>query len=201
MIDARPINSRSKRHFLTVIVSYGRFFIGLLVLVACGPKVDLSEKPVYTGPIMRLDDVDTFLSDSAIVMLKIQAPIEEVFENGHREWKKGLFLQYFDDMGEISSTFKSDYAFYEKEKNLYKGTGNVHVKNVTNGDELTTEELFWDPKKEEFYTERFVTIRTEDEIHTGEGLTANDDFTTYKILKPAGTFSIEEGITKPGETN
>ena len=176
----------------TVIDYYGRFFVIWLFLVSCGPKEDIGDKPIYDGPIMRLDSINTVISDSALIMLQIQAPIEEVYENGNREWKEGLFLQYFDDEGNVSSNFKSDYAFYDKGQNLYKGTGNVIVQNITNGDELKTEELFWDPEKKEFYTERFVTIRTEDEIHTGEGLTSNQDFSIYKILKPAGTFTIED---------
>ena len=176
----------------TVIDYYGRFFVIWLFLVSCGPKEDIGDKPIYDGPIMRLDSINTVISDSALIMLQIQAPIEEVYENGNREWKEGLFLQYFDDEGNVSSNFKSDYAFYDKGQNLYKGTGNVNVQNITNGDELKTEELFWDPEKKEFYTERFVTIRTEDEIHTGEGLTSNQDFSIYKILKPAGTFTIED---------
>jgi LPS export ABC transporter protein LptC len=197
----RLIDFKKKNPLQTVIAFYGRFFIGVLVLFACGSKQDLGEQPVYTGPIMSLFDINTVLSDSALVLIKIQAPSEEVYESGDREWKKGLFLQYFDEFGEVSSTFKSDYATYNKKDHLYKGTGNVIVRNLTNGDELNTEELYWDPQKQEFYTDRFVTIRTEDEIHTGEGLTANEDFSTYKILKPAGTFTIEEGATKSHETN
>ncbi len=185
----------------TVIAFYGRFFIGALVVISCSSKQEVGEKPIYTGPIMSLFDINTVLSDSAIIMIQIQAPSEEVYESGDREWKKGLYLQYFDDFGEVSSTFKSDYATYDKKEHLYKGTGNVIVQNLTNGDELNTEELYWDPQKQEFYTERFVTIRTEDEIHTGEGLTANEDFSSYKILKPAGTFTIEEGTKKTIETN
>jgi LPS export ABC transporter protein LptC len=180
----------------TVIANYGRFFVLGLILASCGPKEDIGDKPIYDGPIMRLDSINTVISDSAVIMLQIQAPIEEVFESGDREWKKGLFLRYFDDEGNPSSTFQSDYAFYEKKAALYKGTGNVIVQNITNGDELKTEELYWDPEKKEFYTERFVTIRTEDEIHTGEGLTSNQDFSIYKILKPAGTFTIEEGTSQ-----
>lgn len=184
----------------TAVAHYGRFFIGLLVglsVFGCSEKETLEDKPVYTGPIMRMDSVHTFLSDSALVMIEIKAPVEEVFENNNREWPEGLLLRYFDKEGAVSSTFESDYAFFDRKENLYKGTGNVIVKNVTNGDELRTEELYYDPKSEQFYTERFVTILTEDEVHTGEGLTANKDFTSYKILKPAGTFTLEESMQAP----
>jgi LPS export ABC transporter protein LptC len=175
----------------TVIVRYGRFFIGLVICISCAEE-DVKDKPVYNGPTISMDSVNTMLTDSAELILRMQAPKEEAFENGDREWKEGLSLQYFDEEGRVSSTFKSEYAYYQKEENLYKGTGDVVVKSLKNGDELNTEELFWDPDKKEFYTDKFVTIRTDDELHKGEGLRANEDFTWYKIIKPSGTFTLED---------
>ncbi|MCP4457155.1 MAG: LPS export ABC transporter periplasmic protein LptC [Cytophagales bacterium] len=183
------------RHTKTVIANYGRFFVICLFAFSCDSKQELLNQKDYEGPMMRLDSVNRLVTDSAKILLRLQALVEEVYENNNQEWKEGLFLQYYDNFGEVSSTFKSNYAFYDKKQNLYKGVGDVIVTNATTGDELNTEELFWDPQKKEFYTERFVTIHTEDEIHTGEGLTANEDFSSYKILKPAGTFTIDETTT------
>ena len=52
--------------------------------------------------------------------------------------------------------------------------------------------MFWSPAEEKFYTDNFVTIISEGEVHTGKGLSANQDFSSYKILEPAGTIQIEE---------
>ena len=178
----------------TAIANYGRFLVLVYLLMACSSKQELLNQKDYEGPMMRIDSATTLISDSAKVIVNQFALQEEVYENEDREWKKGLFLKYFDDLGEVSSTFKANYVYYTKKDNLYKGVGDVIVVNVTTGDELNTEELFWDPRSKQFYTERYVTIHTEDEIHTGEGLTANQDFSAYTIFKPAGTF------TKPNES-
>lgn len=106
-----------------------------------------------------------------------------------------MYLELLNKEGAVESTFKADYVYYTAEDNLYKGTGNVVVENMETGDELTTEELFWDPDEEKFYTERFVTIVSEDEVHTGDGLVASEDFETYKITKPSGTITLEENET------
>ena len=37
-----------------------------------------------------------------------------------------------------------------------------------------------------------MTIKSEDEVHTGEGMESNQDFTEYRILKPSGTFTLED---------
>ena len=180
----------------TPIVSYGRFLVLSYILIACSSKQELLNQKNYEGSIMRIDNATTLISDSAKVIINQFALQEEVYENEDREWKKGLFLKYYDGLGQVSSTFKANYVYYTKKDNLYKGVGDVIVVNVTTGDELNTEELFWDPQSKQFYTERYVTIQSEDEIHTGEGLTANQDFSAYTIYKPSGTIAKpEESIT------
>ena len=79
-------------------------------------------------------------------------------------------------------SFDANYVYYSADENLYHAEGNVIVRSNENGDQLRTEELFWDPEAKEFYTDKFVTIHTDDEVHTGEGMRADQDFTYYSIL-------------------
>ncbi len=142
-----------------------------------------------------MDSVFTKLSDSARIVMRLRAPRQNNFENDDREWPKSLYLEYLDDLGNVETTFQADYVFYTAKDDVYKGEGNVIVKNTQTGDELNTELLYWYPGKKEFYTDRFVTIQSEGEIHTGEGLTANEDFSAYTILKPTGTITVDENET------
>ena len=64
--------------------------------------------------------------------------------------------------------------------------------NIKNNERLNTEELFWNPTDEEIYTEKFVRIETEDQILLGQGLTADQDFSTYKIEKLTGELTIDD---------
>ena len=59
--------------------------------------------------------------------------------------------------------------YFTKADNLYRAEGNVIVKSYEKKDELNTEELYWDQTNEKFYTDKFVTINSDDEVHTGEG--------------------------------
>lgn len=174
----------------------GRFFVLglllLLVITACQDRKELVNQALYEGPLVSMDSIYTKMSDSARVKVRLKAVKQNNFDGGDREWPKSLFLEYLDKEGKIISTFRADYVYYTAKDNLYRAEGNVVVKNIEEGDELNTEELFWSPKDEEFYTDRFVTIQSEDEVHTGEGLRADQDFSTYKILKPQGTLLIEE---------
>ena len=183
-----------KKIFKTVILHVrGRFFVFMgfiLVFTHCKKDDKSVTGEVYEGPTIAIDSVYTEMSDEGKIIVKLEAPKQLDFSEGDREWPKGLSLQYLNMEGEITSTLKADYVYYTFKEKLYRAEGNVEVKNMKNGDELNTEELFWEPDEEKFFTERFVTIRSEDEVHTGEGLTANQDFTSYEILKPAGTISV-----------
>ncbi|GAB4233879.1 MAG: hypothetical protein Tsb0034_07320 [Ekhidna sp.] len=153
--------------------------------------------PLYDGPLSSLDSVSTVISDSGKFVMRIEAPKQNEYEIGDIEWPEGVFVEYFDDFGKPSTMFSANYVYYTKAEELYHAKGNVVVRNYNNGDELTTEELFWDEGDEEYYTEKFVTIKTDDEVHTGEGLKANQDFTEYQILKPSGTFVLDEDEEGP----
>ncbi len=171
-----------------------RFFVWAFLIflfsTACKKENEQVVNQVYEGPLIAIDSVYTEMSDEGIIIVKLKAPRQLDLSNGDREWPKGMNLEYLNSDGEITSTFRADYVYQEIKENLYRGEGNVVVKSLSNGDELNTEELFWDPVDEIFYTERFVTIKSEDEVHTGEGLTANQDFTSYQIHKPSGTINI-----------
>ena len=179
------MRSQSHDRFLFVALAF-------FTLLSCNDRKELIDQKLYEGPLSSMDSINTLLSDSAKVVMHMKAAKQNDFENGDTEWSEGLFLESFGDEGESRTTFRANYVYYTREENLYRAEGNVIVKNLANGDELNTEELFWNPSDEEFYTEKFVTIKSEDEVHTGEGLRANQDFTSYRILKPTGSFVLED---------
>ncbi len=49
-------------------------------------------------------------------------------------------------------------------------------------EQLNTEELFWFPKDRNIKTDKFVTIRQQDNVIYGEGLEAKQDLSSYTIL-------------------
>lgn len=198
MKEDQLINS-VRRYFETVMAAMrDRFFVpavflwSSIQLLSCGEQKSLAEQQLYEGPLVEMDSIYTKMSDSAKIKVILSSPKQKNFDGGDREWPQGLYLEYLNDTGGITSTFKADYVYYTSKDQLYRAEGNVVVRNTEDGDELNTEQLFWSPKDKEFFTERFVTIQSDDEIHTGEGLRADEDFSYYKILKPQGTISVEE---------
>ena len=59
-------------------------------------------------------------------------------------------------------------------------------------DQLNTEELTWDPVQKKIYSDKFVRIRTADEILLGTGFESDQEFKRYRILNPEGTLTIHD---------
>jgi LPS export ABC transporter protein LptC len=162
------------------------------MFMSCDSRKELLTQEVFDGPIMEMHAVNTMLSDSGRQAMRLEADLQLDFDNGDSEYPKGLYLQYYGKSKAVICTFESNTARFSQAENLWKGEGDVHVKNLQNGDELTTELLYWSPVDKVFFTDKFVTIVSEGEIHTGEGLRANQEFTSYQILEPSGTINLRE---------
>lgn len=144
----------------------------------------------YDGPISEVSNAEMLYSDSAIVRVRLKAQKQLNFENGDLEFPEGLYIEFYEEDETKSSTIEANQGSYNKEENLYTATGEVIVKNLNTGEKLETEVLNWNPGQHKIYTDHYVEIETDGEILMGEGLEANEKFTSYRILKPTGSFSI-----------
>jgi LPS export ABC transporter protein LptC len=166
----------------------------LLIFVVLGlwsckqENPDPSKFKVYDGPIMEVDTVQTLYSDSARVMVKMNAPKQLEMPNGDQILPKGVNVVFYKKDGSVSATLRGNHGKLLKEKNIYIVTGNVVVVNEEKKETVNTEELNWSPTTKKITTDKFVTIQTQDELIKGEGLEADQDFGHWRILKPTGTF-------------
>lgn len=141
---------------------------------------------------MEADTVQIIYSDSAVVRVIVKASKQYEYENGDREFPNDIFIEFYETDGTMSSTLEANSAYYTKEKDVYKAEGDVEVIGYIDPRKMNSEELFWEPQKEEIYTDKFVRIQSEDQISTGTGLVAKQDFSSYRILNPSGTIYLDE---------
>lgn len=171
------------------------FFL-ILHLISCGTEVDSGIFEVYTGPISTAYGIDLYHSDSAIVRTHLQAKKQMEFESGDLEFPEGIEIVFFDKEGNVTTTMRADKGFYNRNNNLYRGEGDVRVKNLEKDQSLASEELFWDPNTNKIYTDKFVTIQDKETVINGTGMEADEGFNDYKIFKPFNSRMII-----PGEGN
>lgn len=169
------------------------FAIG--ILVAC--KNDIKDVESLTKmdnlPLEVSKDVKMFYSQEGVVTAMIEAPIMEryVGDEEYTLMPKGVYLETYDSTMKITSTLKSDYAINRTAIGIIEAKGNVQVVNEK-GEQLNTEELFWDSKTEKITTDKYVKITTEDEIIEGDGLESNKNFSEYTIKRIRGSISLED---------
>lgn len=168
----------------------------LLALVGCNKKDNTGPKLVYTGPFRESTNVLTLYSDSAKLKFQLTAPLEQQFENGDFLYPKGILVTFYsaDGSKKVVNTLTAKYAKVDKAKNLYTMRGAVQVVNLLQEQRMDTEELFFDKNKRLIYTDSamFVKVTTPTEYLTGYGLTANQNFSRYRITKPEGVFAMPQ---------
>lgn len=163
----------------------------LLLLGGCEKKSGNGPFVNYTGPLMETTNVRTLFSDSAQLKLQLTAPLEQQFENGDVLYPKGMVVTFYTNGGKtVLNTLTANYGKVDKLKNLYIMRGNVRVVNEPKQQKMNTEELFFDRNRQQIYTDSamFVKVETPTERLTGYGLTANQDFSRYRIKRPVGFF-------------
>ncbi len=114
------------------------------------------------------------------------------FKNGDQEFPEGLYLEFYNENGVMTSTLKSNQAYKFKEENKWRARGNVEIINIEKQQQLNTEELFWTPATKKIFTEKFVTIKLESEVIYGIGLDAAQDLSYYTIKDPKGEILVKD---------
>jgi LPS export ABC transporter protein LptC len=168
------------------------FSLSGLLLSCDGEMAEEAEKSIYQGPMRTLDNAEIIHSDSGRLKAKILAKKVYNMQNGDREAPEGMFITFYEKDGTKSSTLVADYAYYTDENKIWHAQGNVIVHNMENQETLKTEELFWDPESGDVNTEKFVKIETPEEVITGTGLVAKQDFSSWQLKQPEGIFVIED---------
>ena len=147
---------------------------------------------MYEGPERIAENIETFYSEGTRVKVKMVAAKMFQFQNGDREFPEGIYLEFYDEEGQLESTLRANEAHYFKKEQQWRGRGKVEVKNLEKNEQLNTEELFWKPEDEKIFTDKFVTIRQQSDVIYGQGLEAKQDMSDYVIKKPEGEFAVDE---------
>ena len=166
-------------------------YLIVVFMLGCSQKENTQPKE-YEGPLQEAENVELLYTEGQLLKVKMKAPVLYEFKSGDREFPKGLYLEFFNELGKLSSTLRADHAYYFKNEDKWRARGKVEVVNTEKNEQLNTEELFWFPAKEEILSEKFVTIRQQQTVLYGEGLHAKQDMSVYSILQPQGEIEINE---------
>ncbi len=166
-------------------------YISLLVLPGCHQKE--TAKPLeYTGPLREAADISMLYTEKDRIKVKMLSKKILEFKNGDQEFPDGLYLEFYNEIGVMTSTLKANQAYKFKDENKWRARGNVEIINIEKQQKLNTEELFWTPADKKIFTEKFVTIKLESEVIYGIGLDAMQDLSYYTIKDPKGEILVKD---------
>ena len=199
------VNRRTKTY--TIINITAAFYAAVMFVLfpACSGK-DKNLADAITErdslPSMKSLGVTTLISDSGVTRYKIVTEEWTVFDKKNPPYwafEKGVYLEKFDSLFRIDASIKADTAYYYEKKKLWELRRNVNIRNL-NGDKFDTDLLFWDEKKEQIYSDKFIRIEQEDKIIEGYGFESNQELTEYQIKNTSGIFTVEENATTMSPT-
>jgi LPS export ABC transporter protein LptC len=158
----------------------------LALFCSCGngpkfrPSLPLGETAADV-PSYVIENFKMTSSEAGSVRWNMRAKAAQVFELKRKAHAQSVYLETFDSEGKKTiltckrAVINTDTYFLEAE-------GSVKVR-APNRIEVHTEKLFWDEKKQIFYTDAPVAVFKEGSVLRGIGLESDREMTNLKILK------------------
>jgi len=188
----------SKKLFSFLRFSLFLAFPGLFFLLSC--ENDIEKINALTSqldlPQQTGYDIEISFTDSGILKWKLFAP--EINRYGSKddpylEFPRGIRIIDFDRDGKIESRLTANYAIYYQKDQLGEAKNNVVAIKETTGEQLYTEQLFWNQKSETVYSNTFSRIINNQGTHIGEkGFEAKQDLSRWKLHGSRGTVKIRD---------
>lgn len=187
------LNFKLLRNILPLVILLGTVF-----LFSC--ENDIQTIKTITGPEKLPEaqghNMEILYSDSGRLKVRIFAPEIRKFSNTeepHIEFPHGMVVRFYDNQFEVESIIKANYAIYYEEKQFWEAQNNVEAVNRKKGEQLNSEKLFWDEKKELIYSESPTRIVNKDGTFYGEnGFEANQRLTRWKLKGSRGQVKIKD---------
>ena len=180
-----------------------------LVLAAMTMAVfSCSEEVEHTAPAIHDRDsvsmmtsygVNTLISDSGVIKYKIVTErwdVNTVRQPSRWTFICGIFLEQFDEKFNIQAYIQADTAWYYDQLKLWALRGRVRVRNV-NGLRFTSEELFWDGIKHEFYSNKFSRVVSPERTLQGTYFRSDERMIKYTVSNSKGSF-VKPDDNAPG---
>ncbi len=171
--------------------------LGVLWLVAACAKEtppDVEYDFLLDVNIETGKDVTIIYSDSALVRVKIAGPTMLSYVNTRepqQEFPDGVKVDFYDADGKVTSVLTGKYGIRYETKGVVVVRDSVVWQSVNN-EKLETEELIWDDRRERVYNHKFVVVTRPDEIITGHGFEATQDFKYSKVNAVEGRVKIDQ---------
>ena len=174
------------------------FACHMLLFTSCGEEAKEHTAPaIYerdSVSMMTSYGVNTLISDSGVIKYRIiteRWDVNTIRQPNRWEFMKGVFFEQFDEQFHVQAYIQADTAWYYDKIKLWKLRSRVRIRN-NNGLVYTSEELYWDGLKHEFYSHVFSKVITPERTLQGTYFRSDERMTKYTVSNSKGSFIHEE---------
>jgi len=146
--------------------------------------------PEDSVSMMTSYGVNTLISDSGVIKYRIVTErwdVNTVRQPSRWEFMKGVFFEQFDEQFHVQAYIQADTAWYFDQQRLWKLRGRVNLRNI-DGLIYTSEELYWDGIRHEFYSNVFSRVVTPERTMEGTYFRSDENMTRYTVSNSEGSF-------------
>lgn len=176
--------------------------IAITILLSATTTIGCNEEKEHTAPaildrdsvsVMTSYGVNTLISDSGIIKYRIVTErwdVNTVRKPTRWEFMKGVFFEQFDQQFHTEGYIQADTAWYYDQLKLWRLRGRVRIRNI-NGLVYTSEELYWDGLRHEFYSNVFSRVVTPERTLQGTYFRSDEHMSHYIVSNSKGSFTTE----------
>ena len=181
------------RHLLSFLMA----LVASIVFFACEEGVEHTApaiNPKDSASVMVSYGVNTLISDSGITKYRIvseQWEVNQARQPSRWIFERGIFFEQFDLAMHIQSYIQADTAYYYDAMRLWELRGRVRILTKA-GVRFSSEELFWDEKTHELYSNKFSHLITPDKELQGNRFRSDERMTKYSVTYTKGYFDKSE---------
>lgn len=190
---------------------HSRLLAGFFIMLSAGITASCSDAQEHTAGAINPEDsvsmitsygVNTLISDSGVIKYRIVTErwdINTVRHPSRWEFMKGIFFEQFDEQFHVQAYIQADTAWYYDQDRLWKLRGRVSLRNIE-GLVYTSEELYWDGVKHEFYSHEYSRLVTPERTMEGTYFRSDEQMTRYEVSNSKGSFLASDFEDTPAET-
>jgi LPS export ABC transporter protein LptC len=182
-----------------IFVLFLIFAMTCISLVSCRNSIEEIKAltPDLNLPNQSGKDIEVQYTDSAKLLLKFKTPEMKRYlnkeEGPYYEFPEGIDVVFYDKNENPESRVTAKYAIYHDKTQIWDVRNDVVARNLQSGEQLNTEELFWDMGKKLIYSTVFTKITNADGVYFGEkGFESNQSFTNYKLIGSRGSVNVRD---------
>ena len=185
---------RSQAKLMTALVLLSLQLSSVLSCSEAQEHIAGAVNPEDSVSMMTTYGVNTLISDSGVIKYRIVTErwdVNTVRQPSRWEFMKGIFFEQFDEQFHVQAYIQADTAWYFDKMRLWKLRGRVSIRNVK-GLIYTSEELYWDGMKHEFYSTVFSRVVTPERTMEGSYFRSDEKMEHYLVTNSKGSFMASD---------